>query len=50
MMRTVAEIKNEMTTAFMADNDIKAKYDPTTTWTPTTQFSVWVCAFFFDIF
>jgi len=39
MMRTVAEIKNEMTTAFMADADIKAKYDPTNTWTPTTQFS-----------
>ncbi len=38
-MRTVTEIKAEMTTAFMADADVKAKYDPTSTWTGTTIFS-----------
>lgn len=38
-MRTVAEIKNEMTSAFMADSDVKAKYDPNNTWTSTTLFS-----------
>lgn len=37
-MRTVPEIKGEMTTAFMANADIKAKYDPNNTWTNTTTF------------
>jgi hypothetical protein len=31
-MRTVAEIKLEMTTAFMADSDIRTLYDPAGTW------------------
>jgi len=37
-MRTIADIKYEMTSAFMADPVIKAKYDPTNTWTNQTTF------------
>ena len=37
-MRTVAQIKQEMTTAFMAETAIKAKYDPSGTWTNSTTF------------
>lgn len=37
-MRTIADIKYEMTSAFIADANIKAKYDPTNTWTSTTTF------------
>ena len=37
-MRTVQEIKNEMTTAFMANVAIKSKYDPNNAWTNTTTF------------
>lgn len=37
-MRTVTEIKKEMTDAFMANASIKAKYDPSSTWTSTTTF------------
>lgn len=38
-MRTVQEIKNEMTEAFMANSDIRAKYDPNNTWTSSTTFA-----------
>ena len=37
-MRSISEIKKEMTDAFMADPIIIAKYDPTSSWTITTQF------------
>jgi hypothetical protein len=37
-MRTVKEIKNEMTAAFMADTNIRAKYDPDNNWTSSTLF------------
>lgn len=37
-MRTVNEIKLEMTSAFMADVAIRAKYDPANAWTNTTTF------------
>lgn len=37
-MRTIKEIKDEMTAAFIADVNVRAKYDPTNTWSSSTTF------------